>query len=176
MTNIASVSRFSQFHYPLHHIFGCMEHCVDNRCLLQPIAHIYTYIGSRTHTKMESIETKLKVGYDLRVNLFLLHQLYLLLLSWIKGVADIIPEGALYVYEVSRLNYMYVCGGCLFWFLIFFLCCFLIVSNSKCFIVGMCIKYKIWTISISSLHCSRSWMISSLSHLFCNTGHSCFIH
>lgn len=81
MTNIASVSRFSQFHYPLHHIFGCMEHCVDNRCLLQPIAHIYTYIGSRAHTKMESIETKLKVGYDLRVNLFLLHQLYLLLLS-----------------------------------------------------------------------------------------------
>lgn len=128
MTNIASVSRFSQFHYPLHHIFGCMEHCVDNRCLLQPIAHIYTYIGSRTHAKMESIETKLKVGYDLRVNLFLLHQLYLLLLSWIKGVADIIPEGALYVYEVSRLNYMYVCVVVVcfdfssFFFLLFFDC------------------------------------------------------
>lgn len=140
MTNIASVSRFSQFHYPLHHIIGCMEHCVDNRCLLQPITHIYIYRLAHTHTKMESIETKLKVGYDLRVNLFLLHQLYLLLLSWIKGVADIIPEGALYVYEVSRLNYMYVCGGCLFWFLIFFFLLFFDCLKFKMFCGNM---YKV---------------------------------
>lgn len=101
---------------------------------------------------MESIETKLKVGYDLRVNLFLLHQLYLLLLSWIKGVADIIPEGCpvcIWGFQIK----LYVCVWWLFVLIshLFSFCCFLIVSNSKCFIVGMCIKYQIWTISISSL-------------------------
>lgn len=54
----------------------------------------------------------------LTVNLLMLHQLYITLLSLIKGVGDIIPEDALYVYEVSRLNY--VCVVVLFFVLFFF--------------------------------------------------------
>ena len=47
----------------------------------------------------------------------------------------IIPEGALYVYEVSRLNYTYV------WLSFFGFICFFFfidcVSNWKCYIVEM---------------------------------------
>lgn len=45
----------------------------------------------------------------------------------IKGVGDIIPEGALYVYDDSRLNYMYVW---LFSFSFFFWLC-LKLKNKK---------------------------------------------
>lgn len=46
----------------------------------------------------------------------------------------IIPEGALYVYEVSRLNYTYVWLSFLFRCFFFFFDC---VSNWKCYIVEM---------------------------------------
>lgn len=61
----------------------------------------------------------------------MLHQLYVILPSLSIRVADIIPEGALSVYEVSRLNYMYV--WLCFVFVFFFDC----VSNWKCYIVEM---------------------------------------
>lgn len=53
------------------------------------------------------------------------------ILSWIKRVGDIIPEGALYVYEVSRLNYTYV-------WLFLFSSLFLFVSQIEDVILWKC--------------------------------------